>query len=338
MAATVALAVSPVKAEAPAPSHGIVILDPPAASPLARLWVTRLRQELTAGGFEVSTLDPGPARDPVSLAAVMEREAEATAVLAIVGEPGEPRTELWILDRVGTTPVTRRLPVPADEPERTAEVLGIRALEVLKASALKRLIDAPPPPSPPPSTRPSPAPPPMASPAAAAPRLGLEAGLAVLGNVGGPGPTAVPLLRGRLRLGSFLFARVTLAGLGSEARVDTKDGSATVDQSFALVELAAALRPGRRLRPGLSLGGGAFRDQSRGEGRWPYQGRDDAQWALALDGGLGVLLQVSSSVSFALEAHAIVAIPHATVRFDTHEGARLGFPALLGSLSMVAWL
>jgi len=214
-------------------------------------------------------------------------------------------------------------------------VLGIRALEVLKASALKRLIDAPPPP---PSALPPPATPPVTSPAAPPPRVGLDAGLAVLGNVGGPGPALLPVVRGRLRLGTVFFARLTLAGGGSEARVDTKDGSATVAQSFALAELATALRPGRRLRPGLSVGVGALRDESRGEGRWPYLGRDDAQWAFALDGGLGVLLQVSRSVAFALEAHALVALPHATVRFDTSEAARLGFPALLGSLTLVAWL
>jgi len=342
----------------PSPSRGIVVLDPPAASPLARLCVTRLRQELTADGFDVSTLDPGPQRDPVSLAAVMEREADATAVLAIVGEPGEPRTELWILDRVGTKPVTRRLAVPTDDPERTAEVLAIRALEVLKASALKRLIDAAPPASAPPApaapsialpiVAPSIAAPSIvapsigASPLAASPltspRVGLEAGVSVLGNVDGPGPAAIPLVRTRVRLAPFLFARLTLAGLGSEARVDARTGSALVSQSFALVELAAALRPGRRLRPGLSLGVGTLRDEIRGEGIWPYQGREDAQWALALDAGLGLLLQVSHGVSFALEGHALVAVPHATVRFDKLEAARLGFPAVLGSLSMVAWL
>src|SRR3954471_19245923 len=101
-------------------SRGIVILDSPEASALARQCVTRLRQELTAGGFDVSTWDPGPRRDAGSTEELMAQQAEALACIALVGEPGEPQAELWILDRVGTAPETRRLPVPTDDAEHTS--------------------------------------------------------------------------------------------------------------------------------------------------------------------------------------------------------------------------
>ena len=294
-----------------------------------------MREELTAGGFDVSTLDPGPGRDPVSTATVMERQEGATAVVALVGDPGQPGAELWILDRVGTSPEVRRLPVPTDDAERTPEVLAIRTMEVLKASALKRLIE---------STQPRPpAPGPAATAAVASPivrtrRFGVEAGISVLDNVGGPGPAAVPLVRGRAWLGDSLFARFTLAGLGSHPRVDAPNGSASVAQSFGLVELAVAVRPRRRFRPVLSVGAGAVYDQSDGEAVWPYQGLRQARWALALDAGIGLLVQVGDGLSFAFEVHALVSAPHSTVRFSDVEAARLGFPFLLASLTMVAWL
>ena len=316
------------------PSRWIVVLDSPGASALARQCVTRVREELTAGGFDVSTLDPGPGRDPISTATVMERQEGATAVVALVGDPGQPGAELWILDRVGTSPEVRRLPVPTDDAERTPEVLAIRTMEVLKASVLKRLIE---------STQRRPAPGPAATTAGASPivrttRFGVEAGISVLDNVGGPGPAAVPLVRGRAWFGDSLFARFTLAGLGSRPRVDAPSGSASVAQSFGLVELALAGRPRRRFRPVLSVGAGAVHDQSDGEAVWPYHGLRQARWALALDAGVGLLVQAGDGLSFAFEVHALVSSPHSTVRFSDVEAARLGFPLLLASLTMVAWL
>lgn len=318
---------------APPPSRGIVVLDSPEASALARQCVTRVREELTAGGFDVSTLDPGPGRDPVSTATVMERQEGATAVVALVGDPGQPGAELWILDRVGTSPEVRRLPVPTDDAERSPEVLAIRTMEVLKASALKRLIESTERPRPP-----GPATAAVASPIVRTRQFGVEAGISVLDNVGGPGPAAVPLVRGRAWLGDSLFARFTLAGLGSHPRVDAPTGSASVAQSFGLVELALAARPRRRFRPVLSVGAGAVYDQSDGEAVWPYQGLRQARWALALDAGIGLLVQVGDGLSFAFEVHALVSAPHSTVRFSDVEAARLGFPFLLASLTMVAWL
>ena len=318
---------------APPPSRWIVVLDSPGASALARQCVTRVREELTAGGFDVSTLDPGPGRDPVSTATVMERQEGATAVVALVGDPGQPGAELWILDRVGTSPEVRRLTVPTDDAERTPEVLAIRTMEVLKASALKRLIESTQRPRPP-----GPATAAVASPIVRTRRFGVEAGISVLDNVGGPGPAAVPLVRGRAWLGDSLFARFTLAGLGSHPRVEAPTGSASVAQSFGLVELAVAVRPRRRFRPVLSVGAGAVYDQSDGEAVWPYQGLRQARWALALDAGIGLLVQVGDGLSFAFEVHALVSAPHSTVRFSDVEAARLGFPFLLASLTMVAWL
>jgi hypothetical protein len=322
---------------AAAPSGQVVVLEPIGSSQIARHCLTRVREELTAGGFEVSSVDSGPRRDPVSLARSMEAQA-AVAVIALSGDPGQPGAELWILDRVGATPEVRRVPASSEDPEHLPEVLAIRTIEVLKASALKLLVEASataraPAPSVVRATPPAPPPP-----AAGPPAFGLEAGISVLESVGGPGPAALPLTRARVRLGDSLSARLTIAALGSRPRVHALAGSASVAQSFGMAELALGLRPGHRWRPVLTVGAGALRVESSGDGISPYKGVEETRWVAALDAGAGVLATFGTNFSATLELHALLAVPHPTVRFDGVDRATIGFPAILASLTMVAWL
>jgi hypothetical protein len=314
----------------------VVVLEPLGSSQIARHCLTRIREELTAGGFEVSSVEPGPRRDPVSLARSMEAQTGAVAVIALSGDPGQPGAELWILDRVGATPEVRRVPASSEDPERLPEVLAIRTTEVLKASALKLLVEATaPPPAP---VRATPIALPPASPPASPPVFGLEAGISVIESVGGPGPGALPLARARVRLGEWLSARLTIAALGSRPRVHALAGSASVAQSFGIAELALALRPGRRWRPVVTVGAGTLYVESDGEGISPYQGVDETRWVAALDAGAGVLATFGGNFSATFELHALLALPHPTVRFDGVDHATIGFPAVLASLTMVAWL
>jgi hypothetical protein len=216
-------------------------------------------------------------------------------------------------------------------------VLAIRAMEVLKASALKALMEA---------TRARRATAPAvpatldaAPPPAEAKRpVGIEGGLSVLQSVGGPGPAALPLGRLRVWLGDRVFARLTLAGLGSRPRIETPIGFVSVVQSFGMAELAVALRPGARWRPTFDLGAGALYVHTDGEGVWPYAGLGQTRWTTALEAGVGVLAVLEPHVSLAFEIHALLAVPHPKVRFYDIEDATLVFPAVLASLTMVAWL
>src|SRR5438552_997153 len=209
----------------PLRSGRVALLDQIGASPSARHCLTRIREELTAGGFEVSVVDPGPLVDPVSIAATMQRQQGTIATIALLGDPDHPGAELWILDRIGSTADVRRIPAPTDDPDHLPEVLAIRAIEVLKASALQVLVE---------TTRPVPeAPPPVVVARKEAPSrppetigtFGLEAGVSAVECVRGPGPAVGRLGLGRAPLNdsSFgsLFARLTLAGLGTRPRVET---------------------------------------------------------------------------------------------------------------------
>jgi len=324
-------------ARAAAPQSGhVTLLDSTGSGPAARDCLTRIRGELVAGGFEVSLVDAGPHTDPISVAAVMEQQQGAIATVALVGEPGQPGAELWILDRVGSAPEVRRVPASSEDREHLPEVLAIRTIEILRASALKLLVE---------SNRPTAALPVVAEPAPAPPSapprpgtFGLEAGVSLLDSVGGAGMAALPLVRFRARLGDWVFARLTVAGLGSRPRVETTAGSASIDQSLGLAELGLALRPGRRLRPTFALGGGAFRFASEGVGSFPSRGLQAARFTGAVDAGVGLLATVTGAVSFALEVHGLVALPHPAVRFFDVEAATLAYPAVFASLTMVAWL
>ncbi|HEX2661076.1 MAG TPA: hypothetical protein VHU40_22505 [Polyangia bacterium] len=317
----------------------IALLDPLGSSPTARQYLTRIRAELTAGGFDVAIVDAGPGLlDPVSVAAVMQQQAGTIATIALVGDPDRPGAELWILDRVGETAEVRRIPIPTADEDHPPEVLAIRTIEVLKASALKVLVEAT-------RARPDAGSATVAiassSPTATEANPGvvaLEAGLAMVANVSSLGPAAVPVGRVRARLGSSAFARLTLAGLGSRPRVATALGSASVAQNLGLAELVVALRPGARLRPTFSLGAGALYVQTDGEGVWPYRGLRQTRWAAALDAGIGLLASVNATLTLGFEIHALVALPHPTVRLYDVETGAVGFPAILASLTMMAWL
>src|SRR5207237_3778793 len=62
--------------------------------------------------------------------------ARADAVIAILGDPERPSAELRIVDRATGKTIARQVPVP-DEAARAAEILSIRALELLRAGLLE---------------------------------------------------------------------------------------------------------------------------------------------------------------------------------------------------------
>ena len=222
----------------------VVLLEAGVGSPAQRRCLTRIREELLAGGFDVTVVDPGPGTDPVSVAEAVTRQHDAVATIALLGDPEVGPAELWILDRIGPRPEVRRIKVPNDDPDRIPEVLAIRTIELLRASALSLLVEAnrPAPPQPPPASPPPPvaAPPrPPPAPVVSLPerrdRIGVEAGIAGLESLDGPGPAALPIARVRLPLARPLFARLTFAGFGTRPRVSTSLGTADITQAFGLV-------------------------------------------------------------------------------------------------------
>jgi hypothetical protein len=317
----------------------VVLLEPSVATSGERRCLTRIREELLAGGFEVALVDPGPGADPISIAGAVQRQRGSVATIALLGDPELGPSELWILDRVGGQAEVRRIAAPTDDPAHVPEVLAIRTIELLRASALKLLVESSQPPrveaaAPTPVVAP-PSPPPAPAPV---PVLRLEAGLALWQSVGGPGPAALPTARLRLTLQAPLFVRLTLAGLGSRPRVTTAEGSAEVEQDLGLVEIGVAFRRQRRLSPFVSVGGGALHVGSAGDGIYPYRGIDDSRWAGLVAGGVGLVVALGGRAAMSFEVQAALAAPHPAVQFSGADAATIGRPALLATWTLMTWL
>jgi hypothetical protein len=315
----------------------VVVLEPAAASTDIHRCMTRIREELAAGGFEVEVVDPGLRHDPVSIAAAMEDQTDATAVMALIGDPSSTSAELWVLDRVGERAEVHRIPLSTGDPEHVPEILAIRTIEVLRASALKRLVE---------SSRAAVAARAPPLPASVSDRLsvpashtfGIETGIAVVESIGGLGAAAIPVIRLRAELTGTIFLRLGVAALGSRPTVETSIGSATISQAFGLIEGGIEFRPGRRLQPQISLGAGGLRVDEVGRGVSPVQGQAGGRWAGLVDGGAGLSAGLAPGLALVAEVHAFVAFPYPTIRFVDTTVSSVGRPALVQLLTLVAWL
>lgn len=324
-----------------AASDVVILLEPSDASAGQQRCLTRIREELLAGGFEVQVVDPGPKTDPFSIAEVLQQLSDSAASIALLGDPTVAPAELWIVDRTGARPDVRRIVIPTDDALHAPEILAIRTIEILRASALQRLVEA---------TRvrsPLPPPAPRATvtvtvTAAAPPKkrslLGIELGLSVVEDLLGPGPAEIPVARLHVALPRSLFARLTVAGLGSRPRVENPEGAAEIGQNFGLLEVGVTFRSQHRLRPLVTLGAGALYVTNDGDGVYPYAGRLDSRWTALLDGGFGVSFAFSGQWEMAVEVHTLLAAPHPFVRFSETSAGNIGWPALATTLTLVTWL
>ncbi len=268
---------------------------------------------------------------------------DVEAVVAILGEAsGEPlkdSAELWVIDRVTGKTVVRRVSTEPGSP-RAAEVLSIRALELLRASFLEVALAS--------GRTPKvvPQPPPVEvtrwTEAALDDRWrstwAIEMGGCVLGSLEGLTPSLVPIARLQRSFGDHFLGRVTLAGLGTPSRLDTPSGTADVSLQFGLVEGAWRWRAGTWLQPVLSIGAGALRVSATGQTAFPYHGISRARWSAVADAGMGVRVPIRGRFELAVEAHVQAARPYPVIRFLDAEVAGAGRPTLISSLTLIAWM
>lgn len=370
----------------------VLLLRPAHASGQASEAIVRLRGELLAAGYAVELAD---VPDHGSVRTAMEppaRPAGVDAVVALFGDAPQGPGLLWVIDRATGKTVTR--PIPHDsEGARGAQILAVRALELLRASFLEVAMTPPPkttpaPPLPPrravaaapspvspsvatsemarapaappeaaareasapPAPRETEAPEPTAPPVvarAAAPtpgtpaRLALEAGGLVLGSLDGVPPAVLPLLRATLlpARGWPLSARLTVAGLGTRARVDSAQGEAQVSHQLALAEALWVFRRGRRWQPFVSVGAGAVYVSAQGSAAGGGAGeRTASTWAFVADMGAGLHVGLGQHLSLGGEVHVEGDAPYPAVRYLGSPLATEGRPTLLGTLSLMAWL
>lgn len=318
----------------------VVLVSAPHPTAVVAEALVRLRGELSAAGFAVDVAETRTTFDLRTALTAATARPNVRAAIAVGGTAGQEFAELWINDRDTGGVVIRR--VIAAELPRGAEVLSIRALETLRAALLEVAPDAPVKPAP--AAAPAPAPPTVARQETEAgaplprPRFALEVGGLVLGSFEGLSPAVLALVRGERVFGTHLMARLTLAGLGTRARVASDAGAAEVSQQLGMMELAVRFRVGTKLEPFLSLGAGATHVSAQGQATWPYQGQTAALWAAVADAGVGVRVPLGERLQLAGELHGQGSYPYPVVRFLEATLARGGRPTVAATLSVVAWM
>jgi hypothetical protein len=317
---------------APATTDLVILLEPADASPVTLRSLRRIKDEVSADRFEVVVATPETATGAVSAT----WNATRGALIVLLGDPSTGRAELCVVSRTTKRTAVRRATV-VDTPETMPEVLASRALELLRATALELSLDAPVGPTP---AEPQPRPPDGTRPAASSPTadeptpLLVDTGLALVQSLNGPPPSVAPILRLGVRVATWLDVRASASGLGTRPRVESPYGSATVSQSFVLLELVTLLTRHGALRPMASLGGGLLHIAISGQGTPPYVGRDAQQWAASIDGGVGLALPFRSRAALVAELHCLLASPHPSIRFVDTKPATIGYPSLVLTLAL----
>jgi hypothetical protein len=324
----------------------VILLRPPAAPAAVSEALVRLQAELTVEGFDAQVSDADLGADVRASLEKMAPTMAATAVVAVV-DGGDPTSaELWVVDRMTGKTVVRR--VHADpKAARIAEVLSVRAVELLRASFLELAI----------TSRPAPdvvevplQPEPVVTRFVTEPLVEAEPDWTWAVEAGGGGVGAVQGgSSGSAMLGEFLpvarvqrafnhrfCARVTFAGLGTQAHVEMPGGYADVSQTIVLAEGLVRFRRGRRLEPVVSIGAGILRVSAEGHETAPYVGANADRVSAAADAGVGLRIPLRPRrVELGVELHALLAEPYPVVRFFQTEVARAGRPSLLASVTLL---
>jgi hypothetical protein len=347
--ALAAITLSPDRSLAQAlPAPKVILLRPPSAPGAVIEALVRLQAELTVEGFDAEVMELGLGPDVrASLEKVAPTMAQATAVVAVVAGGDPASAELWVVDRMTGKTVVRRVHADPKVAARIAEVLSVRAVELLRASFLELAI----------TSRPSPDV--VEVPLPSAPVVtrfvteplveaepdwtwAVEAGGGGMGAVQGvSGGTTLlgeflPVARVQRAFSSRLCARISFAGLGTQATVNMPGGYANVSQTVALVEGLVRFRRGRRLEPVVSLGAGILYLAAEGHEMAPYIGGNAWRLSAAADVGVGLRLPLRPRrVELGIEFHALVAEPYPVVRFMEREVARAGRPSLLASVTLL---
>jgi hypothetical protein len=296
----------------------------------------RLEAELHIHNFSTRPLPGEPSAG--ELAELLERR-QAVAAVSLLRRNGRATLELWLIDRASGEPSLRTL--EAGQSDDTASLIALRAADLLRISLSE--LERPPPRA---ASQPAIAPPPPAAEpvdaSAAADhdeeaRLWLHASGLMLRAGGRFGVAFGPMLGVFYRPLHWLQAGMLVAAPIAGARLTTDNGSATLRQELAWLELRfVVLRAGDLQLAGL-LGGGAYFVQAESQVKPPLVSRDDQTWAWLLSLGAQAEYALFPRVSLNLSLRALALLPRAGVAvYD--RSALVELPALQASLGVAVGL
>lgn len=329
--------------DAPATGRRVLLVTPEPGGDIAPAVLTRLRGELRAARFEmdVATISAdAPRRATVEEMAAREGTSAALGIFF-----GGGRVEMWATDASAGRTLMQNMRLDQGTPDRSAAIVAVKAVDLLKAT-LAEIWSAPPPsPEPEPPPEPvvvAPPPPPEAvviehppvddAAERRADRFSLSVGGGWLqaGSVSG----WTPVIAISTALGSAgLAARFTLAAMGSSTDVTKPAASAKLAQQIALAELLLWSRAWHRLRAALAVGVGAHHLSIEGQAAPGFLSGNQGSWSTATGAGASVALNLASNLMLALDARAVENWPATTVNINGAQIARVGRPIIWVALA-----
>ena len=323
----------------------IALLRPSGSSPALAEALYRLKGELFALGLEVQVVERPTNRattvfDDRAFLEQTASEREIDAIIDVIGDTAPTAVDVWIFERSPRRSRVSRVVLEPNAPNG-AEMLAIRAIEVLRsnfveidlaARARTEMPAAAPPRDEPPRDEPS------KPPVRRSETFGLEAGAAVLTSLDGIGPAFLPLVRVDWAVSSWLVAQGTFAGFGTQPTLESAAGSATVSQGYGVLGLCYCLPSEPGIRPLVSLSAGALRTSFEGQADAPERGHSGEQWSFLVDASLGARLGFADRYYLTPAFHVQLAQPYVAVHFVDELVASSGRPNLLASLTLGAWL
>ncbi len=333
-----------------AASKAVVLLVPPTQDAMTSAAAARVQGELTAAGFHVSIVPLGEqdARRDLETAASELRPIAAFAIfMAPPDDHGDSAAEIWVSDRIRQKVVIQRADLKASERDRGAEILAVRAVELLRASLAEFWLPTPapePPPSPPPLREKPSAPPRESARLDAAPAhgyaegLGASLGLAVLQSFEGGDPVWAPLAMVSYGWAHGLSARAAFFAVEPPRVVTATGGTADVEEQFMELEAAKTWWPRARVVPFVAVGAGAAHLHATGHGTPPNQGRTADAWSLLTTAGLGVGIPFAKYFSAVAQARAAITWPPDDLMIAGADAGRAAAPSLLFDANVLATL
>jgi hypothetical protein len=326
----------PAAADAPR----VLLVRPAEAEPPVSAALIRVRGELIADGFEVALVEAKSGMTSAAAMAEAEDDPSSATVGLFLSSDGKS-AELWVVDRLTGKTVVRRVSTAEEPTDELSQILAVRAVELLRASLLELVVAQPenkrvPRASPETSRRATEW---AERPLAPKRRWAIEVGPGVVfTHPGRVGVGVVGVARGRMAFTRYAGARVSLGGLGTRPELSVREGTARIQQSWALGELVISPWPAWRVVPVVTLGAGVTNLAVEGDAKWPYRGMRSTGWFFGADGGAGLTFRLAPRLDLGAEAHAMLAVPEPKLRFVGREVASLGEPALVGTLTVTGWL
>ena len=299
--------------------------------------LARVTGELIAARFEIVTIPVEPASDQRATVEAIGREMRPVAAFAIFPGPksgvGHATAEIWVSDRQKDQATVQRMRVDPQDTERSAAVLAVHAVELLKASLADLWI-------PEAARKPEAPPPPVIEaprdvPAAPA-RLYALQGFAfevaggLLAQAGGFDPTWTPAVRISIGNGRGLALRLGVAAAGQTTTVANAIGSARLSHQLGTLEGVIAFRPGARLQPFLGVGAGAYRIGVSGVSNDPtvpvprWDDHVTQSWAGVASAAAGTTIAFTQHVAFVASADALLFLPRPVIALGNDADATVG--------------